>query len=113
MKKILVGTFLFLLVCISINRNLFSIDDFIKIQKTGHRKPPILFSHKAHSEDYDTKCIDCHHKGLNQKCSKCHLKNDQGNIINIKGAFHQQCHDCHRKTSGPKGCSRCHKRIKK
>ncbi|MDY6934305.1 MAG: cytochrome c3 family protein [Spirochaetota bacterium] len=88
---------------------LFSVDDNIILPKTGHRKPQILFNHKAHSEDYEAKCIDCHHKAKNQKCSKCHLHRDKGNIINIKGAFHQQCHDCHRRTSGPKACGRCHK----
>ena len=93
--------------------NLFSVDDVIELPKTGHRKAAILFNHKAHSEEYDSKCIDCHHKGKNAKCSECHIIRDQGNIINLKGAFHQQCHDCHRKTSGPKACGRCHTVAKK
>jgi primosomal protein N' len=29
-------------------------------------------------------------------------------VINLKGAFHQQCHDCHRKTAGPRSCEKCH-----
>lgn len=88
---------------------LFPVADVIVLPKTGHTKPPIAFSHKLHSEDYDAKCIDCHHTGKNMKCSGCHLRRDQGKIINLKGAFHQQCQDCHRKTSGPKGCGRCHR----
>lgn len=88
---------------------LYSIEDVVVLPKTGHRKPAIEFSHKAHADSYGAKCIDCHHTGKNIKCSECHLRRDQGAIINLKGAYHQQCHNCHRKTSGPKGCDRCHR----
>ena len=100
-------------ILITFQDNLFSLDDIIELPKTGHRKPAILFDHKLHSENYVAKCVECHHKGNEEKCSDCHLKRDQGNIINIKGAYHQQCRDCHRKTSGPKACGRCHKKIKR
>lgn len=88
----------------------FAVDvqDVIRLPKTGHRKPVIYFDHRAHVEDYNAVCIDCHHKGTNQKCSSCHHKKDRGNVINLKGAFHQQCHDCHRQSSGPRACGRCH-----
>ena len=85
-----------------------SVDDNIKLPKTGHRKPSILFSHKSHTENYGAKCIDCHHKGKNKKCSSCHLKRDKGKIIKLKGAFHQQCRNCHREKNGPRGCGKCH-----
>lgn len=84
----------------------------VELPKTGHRKPVIAFNHRYHVERYDTECIDCHHKGGNKKCKECHLRRDQGKIINLKGAYHQQCHDCHRKTAGPKACGRCHIREK-
>jgi hypothetical protein len=84
----------------------------VKLPKTGHRKPVIAFNHLYHVERYNTECIDCHHKGGNRKCSDCHMRRDQREIINLKGAYHQQCHDCHRKTAGPKACSRCHIREK-
>jgi hypothetical protein len=100
---VLTALFIFLLTGV-----LFSIEDVIILPKTGHRKPPITFSHRAHSEDYGATCIECHHTGKNIKCSTCHLRRDKGNIINLKGAFHQQCLGCHRKSSGPKGCGRCH-----
>lgn len=87
------------------------VDNVITLPKTGHRKPAIVFSHKLHATSYGAACAECHHKGKNIKCSSCHLRRDQGNIINLKGAFHQQCHDCHRKTSGPKACGRCHKKA--
>ena len=110
-KKIIITSFIYLFAFILITPALLSVEDKFVLPKTGHRKPPIVFNHKAHAEDYDASCVDCHHKGKNLKCSKCHLKMDQGKVINIKGAFHQQCHNCHRKTSGPKGCGRCHKRA--
>lgn len=84
------------------------VEDVIRLPKTGHRKPVIYFDHRAHVDDYNAVCIDCHHKGTNQKCSSCHDKKDRGNVINLKGAFHQQCHDCHLRTSGPRACGRCH-----
>lgn len=82
----------------------------ITLPKTGHRKPEIHFDHLKHIEDYNTECIDCHHKATNKKCSACHLQKDKGAVVNLKDAYHQQCHDCHRKTDGPKACGRCHKK---
>lgn len=100
--------FIFLLTSI-----VFSIEDVIVLPKTGHRKPPITFSHRAHTDDYGTKCIECHHTGKNVKCSTCHTQHDRGTIFNLKGAFHQQCLGCHRKTSGPKACGRCHHSVRR
>lgn len=85
-----------------------AVKDSVILPKTGHRKPAIYFNHKAHVELYDTECIDCHHTVKNEKCSVCHTNKDQGKVINLKEAFHQQCLDCHRKTSGPKVCGKCH-----
>jgi hypothetical protein len=97
---------------ICIGSALYSVDDVIILPKTGHRKPPIVFKHKAHNQDYGAKCIECHHTGKNIKCASCHMRRDQDAIISLKGAFHQQCQGCHRKTSGPKGCGKCHTRGK-
>lgn len=88
---------------------LLPVEDVIVLPKTGHRKPPIVFTHRLHSEVYGTKCVDCHHTGQNVRCSNCHMRRDRDNVINLKGAYHQQCLDCHRKTAGPKGCGRCHR----
>ena len=88
---------------------LYSVEDVIVFPELGHRKPAVIFNHKAHTERYGTRCVDCHHSGKQSKCSMCHLRRDQGSIINLKDAFHQTCHDCHRKTSGPKICTRCHR----
>jgi len=88
---------------------LYSVEDIMILPKVGHRQPPVAFTHRAHANHYGLKCVDCHHTGENTKCSQCHLIRDQAAIINLKGAFHQQCLGCHRKLSGPLGCSRCHK----
>jgi hypothetical protein len=86
-----------------------SVKDIIPLEKTGHRLPQIRFNHKAHVEQYNTECIDCHHMGSMKKCSACHTNKDVGAVINLKAAFHQQCHECHRRTSGPQGCHQCHR----
>ncbi len=86
-----------------------AVKDIIPLDKTGHRLPQIKFNHKGHVEEYNTECIDCHHMGSMAKCSSCHGKKDEGAVINLKAAFHQQCHECHRRTAGPQGCHSCHK----
>ncbi len=86
-----------------------NVKDVIPLEKTGHRLPQIQFNHKGHVEEYNTECIDCHHLGSMAKCSSCHGKKDEGAVINLKAAFHQQCHECHRSTSGPLGCNSCHR----
>lgn len=108
-------TFILLVSTLYMAGGLYSIEDKVLIEKTGHNKSQILFNHKSHSEEYGAKCSDCHHGQASdtteyKKCRECHKERDQGHIINLKGAFHQQCHDCHRKTSGPKACGRCHKK---
>ncbi len=85
------------------------VKDIVPLEKTGHRLPQIQFNHKSHVEEYNTECIDCHHMGSTEKCSSCHKKKDVGAIINLKASFHQQCHECHRRTEGPLACHSCHK----
>lgn len=88
---------------------LYPVPDTITLPRLGHRKPAIVFSHRAHNESYGARCIDCHHTGKNVKCSGCHLNKDRGKVPNLRDAFHQRCHNCHRKTSGPMACGRCHR----
>lgn len=88
------------------------VKDIVPLEKTGHRLPQIQFNHKGHVEEYNTECIDCHHMGSTEKCSACHKKKDNGAIINIKASFHQQCHECHRRTQGPLACHNCHRERK-
>ncbi|HOP65015.1 MAG TPA: cytochrome c3 family protein [Spirochaetota bacterium] len=85
------------------------VKDIISLEKTGRRLPRIQFNHRGHVEEYNTECVDCHHLGSIAKCSSCHGKKDEGAVINLKAAFHQQCHECHLRTAGPKGCHSCHR----
>ncbi|MEJ5361524.1 MAG: cytochrome c3 family protein [Spirochaetota bacterium] len=94
--------------CHNYDSKKISYKDIITIEKTGHRLPPIRFNHKRHIEEYETECIDCHHNGSLKRCSECHGKKDKGEVISLRGAFHQQCHECHVKSKGPKGCAGCH-----
>ena len=85
------------------------IKDVFLIEKTGNRfAKQISFSHKRHSEEYNIECTECHHNGSLQKCGACHKKKDIGSVMNLKSAFHQQCHECHNRTKGPKNCYGCH-----
>lgn len=86
-----------------------NVKNIIPLDKTGHRLPQIQFNHKGHVEEYNTECIDCHHLGSMAKCSSCHGKKDEAAVINLKAAFHQQCHECHRRKAGPQGCRSCHR----
>ncbi|MCX7679408.1 MAG: cytochrome c family protein [Spirochaetes bacterium] len=85
-----------------------AIPTTIALEKTGDRLGGVIFNHQEHVESHHTECIDCHHNGSLKKCNACHLKSDKGNIINIKSAFHQQCHDCHSISGGPRNCRGCH-----
>jgi hypothetical protein len=82
--------------------------DVIALTKTGRTKPQILFNHAMHTKYPGITCVQCHHTGNNVNCSRCHSAKDKDDVIRLKTAFHQQCHDCHRHTSGPKACGRCH-----
>ena len=117
----ILNIFITLLICISLyavenstngnttqKKKKISEIKIIALPKTGHRKPVIHFNHLDHVEKNFTECIDCHHKLTNKKCSTCHTARDQGALVNLKDAYHQQCHNCHRETSGPKACSLCH-----
>jgi len=89
-----------------------NVKDIIPLDKTGHRLPQIQFNHRGHVEEYNTECINCHHMGSTGKCSSCHKKKDEGSVVNLKAAFHQQCHECHRRTAGPQDCHSCHRERK-
>jgi len=77
---------------------------------------PVIFTHKLHAEM----------AGMAGGCTLCHHYNPPGNIINcdqchsinrirediskpdLKGAFHQQCMNCHRAWSNDVECTPCH-----
>jgi hypothetical protein len=74
------------------------------------------FSHLAHAEmsDMTGGCRTCHHynpPGNVIGCSECHESSRKRIDINkpdLKGAYHQQCVNCHRAWSGKTDCVFCH-----
>jgi len=100
-----------------------------------HKKGIVTFTHKAHVEDYEIACGECHHdsngKPLTlkmgdpvQNCIVCHSKPSR-KTKGVKGkkaklefhaeALHMNCIGCHKaynKENGtkaaPAGCSKCH-----
>ncbi len=109
MKNIKVKILMLFALTFIVSSQLLSVEDIILLPRLGHRKGQIKFNHKSHTQDFGTKCIDCHHSGENKKCSTCHLQKDQGEIMKLRDAYHQQCRSCHKKTSGPVACGKCHK----
>jgi len=79
----------------------------------------VEFTHKAHL-GYAGNCAECHHHspaGETPKCSDCHsaakIADDTSATPGLKGAYHRQCMDCHKKMgSGPMGCTDCHAKRK-
>jgi hypothetical protein len=77
---------------------------------------PVRFTHKAHAEMSDMAggCTMCHHynpPGRVLGCGECHEVNRQRTNLgrpDLKGAFHQQCLDCHKRWSDDTGCRSCH-----
>lgn len=85
------------------------------------------FTHKSHYDDYEVKCIECHHavkaKGgavpVTKTCSDagCHLADQcDGQTVAKKNkecpifeeAYHVSCIGCHRAQGGPTKCAECH-----
>ncbi|MCU0663073.1 MAG: cytochrome c family protein [Myxococcota bacterium] len=77
------------------------------------RYEPVRFTHANHVS-YASACAFCHHHGTQvdqtPACRECHGRSDGGLArVGLKGAYHRQCMDCHRRMgSGPMGCEDCH-----
>lgn len=77
---------------------------------------PVIFSHRAHAEmsEMSGGCEMCHHydpPGNVVSCDNCHEPNRQRADIHkpdLKGAYHQQCINCHREWNSKVACESCH-----
>lgn len=77
---------------------------------------PVNFPHKLHAEmsKISGGCIQCHHYNTTdniEPCSDCHNKDREKAVItrpDLRGAYHQQCMNCHRKWSHQTECNSCH-----
>ena len=86
-----------------------------KIKETDLYEPS-FFSHLAHAEmaEMSGGCQMCHHynpPGRVIPCSDCHEATRQRTDLSkpdLKGAYHQQCMNCHRAWSGKTECVSCH-----
>lgn len=101
-------------------------DQGFKVKRRG----PVPFPHLSHAEDYGIACKECHHyyeDGKNvwkegdpvNKCIDCHDPNENdGNIKNLRLAFHRNCKTCHQNMAKEgitedapyKKCSGCHEK---
>jgi len=91
--------------------------DVITIDKAQAKKPPVVFSHKTHSEAND--CTVCHHTATGKDdakgCFECHGKDPKANDPSVSSAkenpFHITCKGCHKEQAkGPTKCGECHKK---
>jgi hypothetical protein len=91
-------------------------DELVIIDQANERYGPVYFSHRIHAQMSVMLggCGNCHHHNtLEQilKCSKCHEPSRQReniSILDLKGAYHRQCMECHREWSHETGCKSCH-----
>jgi len=87
-----------------------------KMKKTSDIYAPVVFSHRLHAEmaDMGGGCRMCHHynpPGEVVGCADCHeltRKRTDLSKPDLKGAYHQQCMNCHRQWSGKVECESCH-----
>ena len=79
----------------------------------------VIFSHKAHAEMSNIAggCAMCHHNnppGRILPCKSCHeIERQRSDITkpDLKGAYHQQCMECHQKWEHTIECKSCHSHI--
>jgi hypothetical protein len=90
--------------------------------KTGpNLYPPVKFSHQTHAEmaDMSGSCQMCHHYnpvGPILGCKECHSverKRSDVSKIDLKGALHVRCMNCHRSFTNSVECNTCHKQNDK
>jgi len=94
------------------------IDNF---KSEPNHYPPVKFSHQTHAEmsAMSGSCQMCHHYnpvGAIIGCKECHeieRKRTDLTKIDLKGAYHVQCMNCHRSWSNQIECNTCHNQSDK
>ncbi|MEN8191325.1 MAG: cytochrome c3 family protein [Bacteroidota bacterium] len=92
------------------------VPEEITIDKLEDLYMPVHFSHEAHADmsKMSGGCTQCHHNSTSNEvepCSNCHNEErsrEDVSIPDLKGAYHQQCMNCHREWSHETECSSCH-----
>lgn len=88
----------------------------VTIDRLEKHYEPVVFSHGIHADmsQISGGCIQCHHYSTNNEirpCADCHSDErlrDDISVPDLKGAYHQQCMDCHREWSHETECASCH-----
>ncbi len=92
--------------------------DVVVMDDLTDRYMPGVFPHKLHAQmsEMTGGCIACHHYntlGPILNCKECHsIKRKREDITkpDLKGAYHQQCLNCHRQWSHKTECVSCHEK---
>ena len=91
--------------------------DIVILDELAHDYLPVPFDHRGHAAmaDMGEGCLTCHHHtpegSLPPPCKSCHAADIEGTDIHkpgLKGAYHQQCLNCHRDWTDEKNCEVCH-----
>ena len=90
--------------------------EIIKIDALRDQYEPSIFTHKLHAEMafMSGGCVSCHHfnpPGRVLTCGECHeasLLREDLSKPGLKGAYHQQCLNCHLEWSHTTNCTACH-----
>lgn len=114
------------LIILPITLSALDIPDLMTIDNWGYEvdhKGPVPFRHRAHSEEFNRGCSDCHHGYAEgdsvRKCKTCHSPLETVGVVpKLSLAYHGSCRDCHMelyysgKPAGPfKKCNDCHEAL--
>ena len=91
--------------------------DVVILDELADAYLPVPFDHKGHAEmaEMGEGCVTCHHYTpagqQHPACKTCHdISADMADIDKpaLRGAYHQQCLNCHREWMNEKDCDACH-----
>ena len=88
----------------------------VEIDVLSKQYGPVVFSHKAHAQmsEMSGGCYNCHHYNTAKpilNCKDCHSitrKREDISKPDLKGAYHQQCLNCHMQWNHKPDCNSCH-----
>jgi hypothetical protein len=101
---------------VSVHHSPSESPDIITLDSMSVRFGAVVFSHKQHAQmsEMSDGCQGCHHyntTGPILACRKCHEKDrkrDNIRKVDLKGAYHRQCMNCHRQWTHTTDCNSCH-----
>ncbi|MCG3136543.1 MAG: hypothetical protein HJJLKODD_00377 [Phycisphaerae bacterium] len=94
--------------------------DVVILDEIQNAFAPVPFDHKNHARmaEMTLGCASCHHHTPQDEqhpaCKTCHDRSDREVSIDkpgLRGAYHQQCLNCHRDWINERDCSMCHRQT--